>query len=65
MRPVLMGLALGWAVHLALAAVLSTTDVIGIPGVAGVLDSGWLLLQTILLLGLAQLLARVSAPRRV
>ena len=63
-RPLLMGLALGWCVHLGLSAGFSSTDVLGIPGVAGVLDSAWLMLQAALLLGLAMLLARVEAHRR-
>lgn len=64
LRPALMGLALGWSAHLALAGLLGSTDVLGIPGVAGVLDSAWLAVQAALLVGLAQMLARVEAARR-
>lgn len=64
LRPALMGLAVGWSVHLALAGLLGSTDVLGIPGVAGGFDSAWLAVQAALLVGLAQLLARVEAARR-
>ena len=64
LRGVLIGLAIGWAAHLLLAAVLMPADVIGIWGEASVLDRAWLVLQSGLLVGLASLLARVMAKVR-
>lgn len=48
-RPVLFGAAAGWAVALAVQVPLPGADVAGIPGVAGLWDRAWLLLQTALL----------------
>lgn len=38
----LIGLGVGWAVHLLIAAVMMPADVLGIPGAAGLLDRAWL-----------------------
>lgn len=54
----LLGLTLGWAAHLSVAAVLMPADVWLIPGAAGLLDRVWLLANALLLVGLALLLTR-------
>jgi len=68
LRPALFGLAAGWTVALAVQIPALWADVQGIPGTAGWLDRGWLLLQTGLLLLLTQRLARLllgrTAPTR-
>ncbi len=56
----LFGLTLGWAAHLAVAAILMPADVLLIPGLAGLLDRVWLLLNAGVLLLLAILLVRRS-----
>lgn len=61
LRAVLIGLALGWAVHLLAGAFMGATDVAWLPGVAGTLDRLWLLLNAAGLGLLATLLTRVTA----
>lgn len=64
LRGLLSGLAVGWAAHLIVTAVLGGVDVAGLPGVAGLLDRTWLIIQASLLFGLALAIARVSARAR-
>ena len=64
LRGILVGLAIGWAVHLLIAALLMPADVVGIPGVASFFDRAWLVVQSGLLFGLAGLLTRVMARVR-
>ncbi len=61
LRPLLIGLAIGWAVHLGLSAVIGVTDVAWLPGIAGLLDRAWLVVNAGALALLATLIARVSA----
>lgn len=64
LRGLLVGLALGWAAHLAVTGLFGGVDVLGLPGVAGWMDRGWLMLQAALLFGLALRVARVADLRR-
>ena len=63
LRGLLIGLAIGWAVHLLLAGLMMPADVVGVPGLASNFDRVWLLVQSGLLVGLATLMARVMARR--
>ncbi len=63
LRGLLVGLSVGWAAHLALAAFGGSTDVLGVPGVAGALDRIWLLSQSAVLLGLSVSVLRVAQRR--
>ncbi len=51
-----IGLAVGWAAYLLVSAVAMPADVVLIPGAAGALDRAWLVLNGLILLGLARLL---------
>ena len=64
LRGLLVGLALGWAAHLFWAAMLMPADVVGLPGLASIVDRVWLLSQAGLLIGLASMIARVMARSR-
>lgn len=57
----LVGLAIGWAGHLLVSVALMPADVTLIPGVAGVLDRGWLLINAAALLFLARLVSQRRA----
>jgi serine protease len=52
----IVGLAVGWAAHLAISAVLMPANVLFVPGDGGVLDRLWLIVNAGVLLGLARLL---------
>ncbi len=54
----LVGLGVGWACHLAVAALLMPADVLLVPGLAGGLDRLWLVLNAGLIGGLTVLLTR-------
>ncbi|MCK6546627.1 S8 family peptidase [Myxococcota bacterium] len=62
-RGILAALALGWAAHLAVAAVLMPSDVLLVPGVASVFDRAWLVINAGALVLLAGIIARVHARR--
>lgn len=64
LRGFLIGLSLGWAAHLVLAGINSSTDVQFIPGVSGVLDSLWLFASASVLMVLAALVAKLAVVRR-
>ena len=59
-RSLLIGLSIGWAAHLAAAAIIGTIDVGGIPGTAGIADRIWLVSQAILLSILAFRTIRIT-----
>ncbi|MCA9552308.1 MAG: S8 family serine peptidase [Myxococcales bacterium] len=61
LRPLLVGLALGWAAHFVVAGLFGVTDVAFVPGVASALDQAWLLVNGAALALLATLVARVMA----
>lgn len=63
LRGLLIGLAIGWATYLAIAAFGMPADVQLIPGVASVLDRVWLAINAGALVLLAAILARVQAAR--
>lgn len=63
LRGLLIGLSVGWAIHLGASAYGMPADVLGVPGMAGWLDRLWLLVNAGALLFLASLIARVSARR--
>jgi serine protease len=60
LRGLLFGLSLGWAAYLLVSAVMMPSDVLFIPGTAGVLDRAWLILNSGLLLVLARLIANLQ-----
>lgn len=64
LRPVIVGLALGWAAHLAVAAAFGVTDVAWLPGAASWLDRAWLVVNAGVLAGFAALVGRLMAARR-
>ncbi len=63
LRGLLMGLSLGWGAHLLVSAALMPSDVVLIPGVAGVFDQAWLLANAVALGGLAVAIAKVERLR--
>lgn len=63
LRGLLIGLSVGWAIHLFASAYWMPTDVLGVPGQAGILDRLWLLGNGALLLFLGSLVVRVSSRR--
>ncbi len=62
-RPVTAGLALGFAAHLADAALLAGSDVAWPPGTAGALDVTWLLANAVALFVLARLALKGCVAR--
>jgi serine protease len=60
LRGLLVGLSIGWGAYLLVSAVLMPSDVLFIPGTAGVLDRIWLVLNGALCLVLARLMANLQ-----
>lgn len=63
-RPLLIGLSVGWAAHLAATCLMQTRDVVGIYGISGFWDQLWLGVHALLLILLAVQTLKVSVAKR-